>query len=121
MDAIDFLEFAKNLDTTCEAGSRSCVSRSYYCTYHETKKFIEDKLNIDVGGITNLGTHERVSKTLIDDKNPRLKGLGYKLQTLHSRRVIADYFLHKSCTAVSASEAITEAEKILKEVQRLST
>ncbi len=121
MDSIDFLEFAKKMDTTCEAGSRSCVSRSYYCTYHETKKFMEDKLNINVDGITNLGMHERVSKTLIDDKNPRLKGLGYKMQTLHSRRVTADYHLDKTCTAVSANEAITEAEKILKEVQRLST
>lgn len=113
MDATDFLDFAKKLDATSEANSRSCVSRSYYCAYHESKKFVEDKLNIEVDRVKG-GSHERLSKILINEKNPKLKGLGYKMLTLHSRRVNADYFLNEKCTDISAKEAITECEKILK-------
>ncbi|WP_336943151.1 hypothetical protein [Acinetobacter modestus] len=120
MDATDFLDFAKKLDTTIEANSRSCVSRSYYCAYHESKKFIEDKLNIEVDRAQG-GTHERLSKILINEKDPKLKGLGYKMVTFHSRRVKADYFLDEKCTDISAKEAITECEKILKAIEDFSS
>jgi uncharacterized protein (UPF0332 family) len=120
MDATDFLNFAKELDTTSEANSRSCVSRSYYCAYHEAKIFIEQELNIALDRVDG-GTHERISKVLIQDKNPKLKGLGYKMLAFHSRRVRADYFLNEQCTAIAANEAINECEKILNEIRSLSS
>lgn len=113
MEALEFLEFSKKLDTSNEADARSCISRAYYCAYHEVKNFVEEDLNIDIDKVKG-GSHERVSKTLLSEKTQRLKGLGYKMLTFHSRRVMADYHLADECHQSDADEAITECEKILK-------
>ena len=63
MEALEFLEFSKKLDTSNEADARSCISRAYYCAYHEVKNFVEEDLNIDIDKVKG-GSHERVSKTL---------------------------------------------------------
>ncbi|MDC5409308.1 hypothetical protein OHW82_13215 [Acinetobacter baumannii] len=112
MDALEFLEFSKKLDITQEAEARSCISRAYYCAYHEVKKFVQIDLNVDIDKVKG-GTHERVSKTLLSEKTPKLKGLGYKMVTFHSKRVVADYILAKDCPESEAKEAIKECEKIL--------
>ncbi|MDV4242374.1 hypothetical protein [Acinetobacter baumannii] len=71
------------------------------------------KIYIDIDKVKG-GSHERVSKTLLSEKTQRLKGLGYKMLTFHSRRVMADYHLADECHQSDADEAITECEKILK-------
>lgn len=120
MESVELLNFAKQLDTTIEVQARSCVSRAYYCAYHETKKYIENRLNTEVGRVKG-GTHEKISKTLMDDKNPQLRGLGYKMVNFHTRRVMADYHLEDSCSANIAQEAIIECQKILKILEQLSS
>lgn len=112
MNSNDFLVFAKSLNTDTEAHARSCVSRAYYCAYHAVKGFMEQKLNIAVEQLSG-GTHERISKALIQDKNNKLKFIGYKMLALHGRRVMADYHLSESCSSDAADEAIVECEKIL--------
>lgn len=120
MESVELLNFAKQLDTTFEVQARSCVSRAYYCAYHETKKYIENTLNIEVNRVKG-GTHEKISKTLMDDKNPQLKGLGYKMVNFHARRVMADYQLQEDCSTDIAQEAIIECQKILKILEQLSS
>lgn len=119
MNPSEFLDFSKGLDTTIESGARSCVSRSYYCAYHETKQYIEEILNVDTNRLEG-GSHERISKILIQEKNQKLKGVGYKMITFHARRVMADYHLNIECTQEAANEAIGECEKILKILKDLN-
>lgn len=120
MDATEFLEFSKKLDTSHEAYARSCISRAYYCAYHETKEFLENELNIDIARIEG-GSHEKISKALIMDKNLKIKGLGYKMVTFHARRVMADYKLNEECQQSKANEAINECEKILEIIREYKT
>lgn len=120
MDSLEFLSFSKKLDTTQEVDARSCISRAYYCAYHEVKNFIEQDLNIDVDRVQG-GSHERISKTLLSERTQKLKGLGYKMVTFHSRRVMADYLIDDECPQSVANEAILECEKILQILKECRT
>lgn len=115
----DFYKFAIDLyeekrDTANSATIRTCISRLYYAIYH----VVLDWLTLHKSKVLsqfNCGSHEKLQfclKTISrETKNLKFNQLATKLQSLHSRRCIADYKLQNVAT-------VQHVELMIKEVQQ---
>lgn len=104
-----------------EIDYRQVVGRSYYCAFHQVKdKAI--KLGVPVNAYGGH-THSSLVKTLKEfgTSNKQLKGLAFKINDFHARRVIADYKLDMQVSEVMANEAINTCEGILNDISKLSS
>ncbi|WP_375038588.1 HEPN domain-containing protein [Acinetobacter sp. RW6] len=124
MDSIEFLNFSKKIMSTNPIGEidyRQVVGRSYYCAFHQVKDKVI-KLGVPVDAYRGP-THTSLVTTLREfpTSNKQLKGLAFKINDFHSRRVIADYKLDKQVSEVMANEAIKTCEGILNDISKITS
>lgn len=116
----DWLAFAKNLNSSanCETDHRVVVGRAYYAAYQDCVDWHSRLSSPGSAGSGPGGVHEILCSQLTaptvkgeDSKNSKMRG--YRLRTLKTLRVKADYQLSSSLTDSEASQAITDAESII--------
>jgi uncharacterized protein (UPF0332 family) len=120
MDAIEFLESAREmLKNNKEVDYRNATSRAYYCAYHKAKNLVETQFKQDE--MSSGASHEKIIKTLQSEKNKQFKSIGNKLNDLKKFRTDADYKLDKLFSAQDAKAVVQRANKLVQDIERLST
>ncbi len=124
---LDFLDFANDLNskkTECETVRRVVVGRAYYSIYHCAVQFASSDLGIDLDDL-NLSTHAGLFKGLREysTKNQplrtKLQALSRDLKRLHSLRVHADYYLHRTITQKHVDTALADAGWLSRRISEL--
>ncbi len=83
-----FLELAKQLaEGSSAAEFRSAISRAYYAVFNSGEEFFERmELRRPKGDY-----HVILQRRLLNSADPHLEGVGSRLGSLHTKRVLADY------------------------------
>lgn len=119
----DILAYAqKLLNSDSETELRSCISRSYYSSYHRGITLAE-KLDVLLDSFEG-GSHQKLismfttyhGSALAVDEKRKLKSIGYMIAQARSFRVDADYDLKKS---VGTADAITTYQLAVHIIQRM--
>mgnify|MGYP003528977906 CR=1 FL=1 len=124
MDSIEFLNFSKkiiSLSPLSEIDFRQVVSRSYYCAFHQVSEKASS-LGIPVNAYKG-GTHKSLRDTLVALRpaNNKLKSIAFRLNNFHILRVESDYKLDVEVTEKTANQAIQICEKIISELEGVSS
>ena len=104
-----------------EIDYRQVVSRSYYCAFHQTS---EKALSLGVPvNAYKGGTHKSLRETLISLRpaNNKLKGIAFKLNNFHIKRVESDYKLDVCITERTALESIQMCDKIISDLATITS
>ena len=121
--ATDLLNEAKLLNRDAaktEARRRTIIGRAYYAAYHKalehpaSKDFAFEPGKRDSHG-RYRGRHQQLIEILKQSKDPLIKNVGRKLETLRLRRNDADYDLSSPLKRDLESDSIALAEEILLE------
>ena len=120
IDAIEFLEYAKQCVGKSEVANRVAVSRAYYAVYHicwevailhgYNKYVKKQKLS--------CGEHLRLIKFYEYKQQDEIAG---QLSTLKYQRTNADYKLEKTCDTKTAKIHIGQVEQLIKKVEPFRT
>lgn len=101
-DLMNFAQVNKHHDD--EVNRRSAVHSSYYAVFHQCQR-IASELQIDLNqkvldprnNSRTLTTHQKIAHLLVEygiqNKNTKIKFMGQRLTSLHSKRCAADYEL----------------------------
>jgi len=108
----EFLNFANNNPTSPEFDYRNRISRAYYAAYHSANEHYEDDRDIYTDG-----DHSELIRTLKESRSRTKSYIGYKLASLKSQRVIADYKLDANVYETDLKSALEETEKIIQELE----
>lgn len=127
----DLLESAKRLAALSnEADTRSAVSRSYYCSYHEASAVAETLP--DHHNMANIkgGMHERLAKKLAEfplkmigfteDQSRIIRSVGVMLNQLKTQRRQADYELNDEIPPTNGAASCEASEKISVKLQQIT-
>lgn len=110
----DYLSVATTLNAAGdEASLRAAVSRAYYAVFGEAKEAAETERGQDfpTGSI-----HEAVVNYYDGSPDPYRKLFAANLKRLKNSRVRADYFRTRTVDVRFASQAISEATQLLKDL-----
>ncbi len=115
MDPTDFLNFAKKLRySSDEASIRTAISRAYYYVYH----YIKRELLIEDENFAHEHLHECIQEARIKGETmEEFRTLGIAIQSLKSRRILADYKIHKNITQITCDTMIDDCQEVIKEFE----
>lgn len=107
-----FLNFSKAaLNENDEFSKRNSLSRAYYAAYHLAKKYFSTLSTEE----NNVGMHKAFIDALMMHPQDSLeRKVGIQLQTLHSRRVKADYKIHLTIPISDPAMQISAVENVFK-------
>lgn len=112
MNPRDFLEIARNLSKVDKpANCRTVFNRSYYAAYNVGVSFLKE---IGIKVTTGPGGHGKVRAYFQNCGISDLEQAYYKLTSLHSNRIDADYRLEKNSV-----EKVNNARKALKNAESI--
>ncbi len=114
-DPLKFRELAQIMDKDAsqESEYRTTINRAYYATH----LYIKDKLGI---GGEKQSVHQDVISVLRDNKKAHIKKIGEQLDNLFELRKNADYKMYFVILDTDSGKAISLANYILKEFDKLS-
>lgn len=103
---------------------RVLVSASYYAIYHRALELSSLVRTFPINDVPG-STHKKLSDFYVkpfdirdcfqinDDVRSKMKRVGYVLQTLHTRRVLADYKIDDTMSEVDMHAVISQSSKYI--------
>lgn len=126
MKPTDFLDSAKQeVVLNKEVNFRNATSRAYYAAYHSAlwlNKEIQNHSAIESGGVHKqfISKLENCPHYATNFDAEKITAIGYLLKIAHRNRINADYKLEKTIDASIAKTQISNAERIIEELNNLS-
>lgn len=118
--AMDLLGQAKSLEnSSSEVELRTGVNRAYYAAYHSANDWHNNLATGGLPGNMGSGVHQRLincltNPTVAGATGTQSKSIGYMLLALKRSRFQADYVLAATVTEIDATNAVAQAEMLLK-------